>query len=127
MPRTGTVDRASGSYRQHAPLQVIGIIWSEHTAIVLKSNKQILKYNQVDERFFDPSTPVVQGIELGLGIRDAEGLYLGGCVDDGIRYSYLPLRSAPQPVACICIALGLHSRWAEVRIHLSRLRAVRRT
>src|SRR5215208_1404065 len=64
----------------------------------------------------------------GPGKRDAEGPNLAGFVVVRIRrYSYLPLRSAPQSVACICIALGLHSRWAEVRIHLSRLRAVRRT
>jgi hypothetical protein len=32
------VDQHIGGYRQHALLSVIGIIWSEHTAIVLKSN-----------------------------------------------------------------------------------------
>jgi hypothetical protein len=32
------VDQHTGGYRQRAPLSVIGIICSEHTAIVLKSN-----------------------------------------------------------------------------------------
>jgi hypothetical protein len=45
MPPTDAVDQLIGGYQQRAPLAGIGIIWSDHTALVLKSNQQILKYN----------------------------------------------------------------------------------
>jgi hypothetical protein len=32
------VDQPIGGYQPHAPHSGIGIIWSEHTALVLKSN-----------------------------------------------------------------------------------------
>jgi hypothetical protein len=38
MPPTDAVDQPIGDYQQRAPLLGIGIIWSEHTAFVLKSN-----------------------------------------------------------------------------------------
>jgi len=38
MPRTDAVDQHTGGYRQRALLSAIGIIWSEHTAIVVNSN-----------------------------------------------------------------------------------------
>jgi hypothetical protein len=38
MPPTDAVDQPIGGYQQRAPLLGIVIIWSEHTALVLKSN-----------------------------------------------------------------------------------------
>ena len=45
MPRTDAVDQHIGGYRQRAPLSVIDINWLKYTAIVPKSNYQILIYN----------------------------------------------------------------------------------
>ena len=38
MPPTDAVDQPIGGYQQLAPLLAIGFIWSEYTALVLKSN-----------------------------------------------------------------------------------------
>jgi hypothetical protein len=38
MPPTDAGDQPIGGYQQHAPISGTGIIWSEHTALVLKSN-----------------------------------------------------------------------------------------
>jgi len=38
MPPTDAVDEHIGGYQQRAPISGTGIIWSEHTALVLKSN-----------------------------------------------------------------------------------------